>query len=221
LRVVGDPQTLAAKYAKDADEILYMDVTASLYQKNQILGLIRATSLSDVWIPLTVGGGIRSVGDVKEALRAGADKVAINTAATERPALIDECVQAFGSQCIVGSVQVRPLGHTWHAYTNTGRDRYGNALVWIENLIRRGIGELLITAVDRDGTMSGMDTGILKEIPSDVPVVLSGGCGSVEDALKAFRAGADGVALGQWLHTGGDLGKMKADLESLGVEVRA
>ena len=238
LRVVGDPHILAAKYtAMGADELLYMDVTASLYQRNSLLSLIRSTSVSEVWVPMTVGGGIRSVDDVQQALRAGADKVAINTAATERPALINECVKAFGSQCIVGQVDIKRMGPRmwpadrdkrgvvvmdlyWNAMVNNGRDAFRDAVIWIRELVDRGVGELLITSVDHDGTRAGMDYAFLNHINVEVPVVLSGGCSGAGDVERAFAAGADGIAIGRWLHDGGDLSRMKDDLDALGVEVR-
>ena len=243
LRVIGDPRTLATKYAAaGADELLYLDLTASLYGRNALLDLVRWTAGGEVWVPLTVGGGVRSAEDVRALLRAGADKVALNTAALARPALIRECAEAFGSQAIVVEVQAkrrgRPLGASriddlgrgrylpigsngWEAYSLGGREPSGrDACEWAREAAGRGAGEILLTSIDRDGTGLGFDLELLAALALDVPLIASGGCRGPADAQAALRLGADAVAIGTWLHRGGDLGAFKRALVEAGVEVR-
>jgi cyclase len=221
LRVVGDPHTLALRYAdQGADEILYLDVTASLYGRPAIHELVTRTA-RDVYVPLTVGGGIRTVADVRRLLRAGADKVAINTAALERPVFITELAKTFGSQALVVSVEIRAMHGSWDAYTNTGRDSARRALDWCIEAVERGAGELLVTSVDRDGTQQGLDLEFMATLSVvQVPVVLAGGFGDPDDAARAVTAGADAVAIGAWLHAGGRIQDVKDALAQAGREVR-
>lgn len=179
LRVIGDPSVLARKYYKNgADELLCMDIVASLYQRNFDFDLLR--SISDgIFIPITVGGGIRSINDINNALRAGADKVAINTHAIKNPSLLKEASKKFGSQCIVLSVEAkkRPDG-SWEAYTDGGREHTGiNAIEWIKKALGLGIGEIVITSIDNDGTRKGYDIELIQKISSfsTVPVIVYGG----------------------------------------------
>lgn len=240
LRVVGEPRALAQRYAAaGADELLYLDVTASLYKWKALLDLVRWTAEGEVWVPLTVGGGVRSVDDVRELLRAGADKVALNSAALARPALIRECAEAFGSQAIVVEVQAKrapeglgasrtgllgggrylPMG--WQAYSLGGREPSGrDAREWAREAAGRGAGEILLTSIDRDGTGLGFDLELVADLALDVPLVVSGGCRGPTDAQAALRLGADAVAIGTWLHRGGDLSAFKDALAGAGVEVR-
>jgi cyclase len=205
LRVIGDPWEHARRYYRDgADELLYMDVVASLYGRNNLLEVVRRTS-EEVFIPLTVGGGIRSVADAGEALRAGADKVAINTAAVRRPELISEVALKFGSQCMVLSIEAkrRPAGG-WEAYTDNGRERTGLDVVeWARRGAALGAGEILLTSVDREGTRRGFDLELIRAVTDavDVPVIASGGMGEVAHLIAAVRqGGADAVAIADVLH---------------------
>jgi imidazole glycerol-phosphate synthase subunit HisF len=184
LRVVGVPAEASRKYyAQGADEILYMDAVASLYDRNSLHDIVRQVA-QDVFVPLTVGGGIRSIDDIKAMLRAGADKVAINTAAIKRPALIKEAAFTFGSQCIVGSIEAKKLPNgTWEAYTDTARESTGiDAVEWALKLVELGAGELLITSIDHEGMKNGFETELIKRIADQVPVpvIACGGCGKPE-----------------------------------------
>jgi imidazole glycerol-phosphate synthase subunit HisF len=224
LRVIGDPRTLATRYAFDADELLYLDVTASLYGRNALLDLVRWTAGGEVWIPLTVGGGLRSVDDVRAVLRAGADKAALNTAALARPTLITDCAQAFGSQAIVASLEIKRTRVGWEPYALGGREVTGrDALAWAVECVERGAGELLVTSIDRDGTRAGFDVEFLAALAPlvTVPIVASGGCGVAADAVRAIRAGADAVAVATYLHSGGSMAAIKAALAAHHIEVRA
>jgi imidazole glycerol-phosphate synthase subunit HisF len=227
LRVMGDPQQFAQRYyAEGADEILYVDTVASLYGRNNILEVVRRT-VAAVFVPMTVAGGLRRLEDVRDALRSGADKVAINTAAVARPELIREVSLAFGSQCMVLSVQTKKIApDRWEAYTDNGRERSGrDALEWACQGVELGAGELLITSVDREGTQKGMDLDFLTRITArvDVPVIAGGGAGTPEHACRAItEAGADAVAIASMLHYGKyTVGEIKARLAQADVPVRS
>lgn len=226
LRVMGDPRTFARRYYdQGADEILYVDIVASLYGRNSLLDLVRRTA-EDVFVPMTVAGGIRSVEDVREALRSGADKVAINTAAVRDPELIRRVAEAFGSQCMVVDIQTKRTGPAqWEAYTDNGRERTGlDALEWAERAVALGAGELLITSVDREGTQRGMELDFLARVTRAVavPVIACGGVGSPEHARQAItEAGVDAVAVASILHYGKfSIGEIKAHLAAGEVAVR-
>ena len=226
LRVMGDPQAFARRYYEDGiDEILYIDIVASLYGRNNILDVVRRTA-ADVFVPLTVGGGLRSVDDVRDALRAGADKVAINTAAIARPELIREVAEAFGSQCVVVSIQTKRLGPgSWEAYTDNGREKTGlDALTWARRAEALGAGELLVTSVDREGTRKGIELEFLRRVTAAVrvPVIAGGGVGAPEHVREAIAAGgADAVAVASVLHYGlHTVGAIKSALAEAGVAVR-
>lgn len=205
LRVVGDPHEFAHRYyAAGADELIYMDIVASLYGRNSLTEIVRRTA-HDVFIPLTVGGGIRSTDDVTEMLRAGADKVAINTAAIKRPELISEISRRFGSQCCVVSVEAkrRPEGG-WEAYVDNGRERTGlDVISWVQQAEHLGAGELLVTSVDQEGTKRGFDVELLKAVTAAVhlPVIASGGMGNQEHFNAAVQeGGVDAVAIADVFH---------------------
>lgn len=204
LRVVGNPAELAKKYYNEgADEILYIDIVASLYERNNLMHIVEQTTAEGVYIPITVGGGIRTIFDIKQILRVGADKVAINTAATRNPNLIKEAARIFGSQCIVGSIEAKYKNGKWEAYTDNGREETGlDAIEWAKKLVELGAGEILITSVDRDGTEKGYDTELIQKITEavSVPVIASGGAGSIEDIQKCFETNCDGLAVGTILH---------------------
>jgi cyclase len=205
LRVVGKPEEMAKHYAESgADEILYMDTVASLYGRNQLEALLEKTC-EEIFVPITVGGGIGSVQDARRLFNAGADKIAINTAALKRPALINEMAEHFGSQAVVVSIEAKRAGNGWEAYMDNGRQRSGrDAITWGEDAVKRGAGEILLTSVDRDGTRRGFDIDLYATVaPSlPVPVTASGGCGSLEHLKAVLRAGADAVAVGSALHYG-------------------
>ena len=205
LRVIGDPHEYACKYYEQgADEIIYMDTVASLYGRNNLTEIVRHTS-QDVFIPMTVGGGVRSVKDVEILLRAGADKVAVNTAAVARPELISEIATHFGSQCMVLSIEAKQKRPDfWEAYTDHGREKSGlNVLEWAKRCEGLGAGEILLTSIDREGTRKGFDIDLVKTIASAVaiPVIASGGMGTVADLVKVVMQGkADAVAMSDILH---------------------
>ncbi len=207
LRVLGDPAFFARHYdAEGADELLYVDVVASLYERNSLLDIVARTA-RELFIPLTVAGGIRSLDDVRAALRAGADKVAVNTAAIRRPELITEAARRFGSSTIVVSIEAKRVGPgAWEPYVDGGRERSGrDALAWAVEAAERGAGEILVTSVDRDGTCQGLDVELVRRISAavEVPVIASGGTSSADDALRALTGGAaDAVAIGSLLHYG-------------------
>lgn len=205
LRKVGDPRQAAQRYCKaGADEIVLIDVVASLYGRNSLANIISDLT-RDIFIPITVVGGIRSLSDVEIALRAGADKVGINTAAIHRPELVREVARHFGSQCMVVSVEARSDGHGgWEALCESGRERTGrNAIDWIRNAVDLGAGEVLVTSVDRDGTGRGMDLDLLGRAAeaSSVPVIASGGVRTMAHIVDAFRlSDISAVALASALH---------------------
>ena len=205
LRKLGDPNEFARRYYETGvDELLYMDIVASLYERNSLTDVIRYTA-QNIFIPFTVGGGIRSVDDVEAILLAGADKVAINTAAVRRPQLISEAARRFGSQCVVLSIEAkrRPGGEGWEAYTDNGREHTGLDVVdWARQAAALGAGEILLTSVDQEGTRKGMDIQLISAV-SDVvcvPVITSGGVGEPKHVGEALRNGAHAVAVADALH---------------------
>jgi len=205
LRVIGDPQEYAARYYEaGADELIYMDIVASLYGRNNLSDII-SRAAENVFIPITVGGGIRSVEDARNILRSGADKVAINTAAVARPALISEVANRFGSQAMVLSVEAKQIGSgKWEAYTDNGRERTGlDVIEWVQRGVGLGAGEILLTSVDREGTRKGFDLDLIRQVSQavSVPVIASGGMGTADDFIAAAREGlADAVAMADVLH---------------------
>lgn len=226
LRVIGAPGDLARRYYEDGiDEIVYMDTVASLYGRNNILPVIEEAA-RDIFVPLTVGGGIRTVDDIVAALRAGADKVAINTAAIARPDFLKEAAETFGSQCIVLSVEAKRRGPgQWEALTDNGRERTGvQVLDWVAEAERLGIGEVLVTSVDCEGTRRGFDHELFRAIRSSVsvPVIGCGGAGRVEQVIDAVvRDGLDAVACASLLHYGhASVPEIKTALREAGVPVR-
>lgn len=205
LRVIGDPREYALKYyVAGADEIIYMDCVASLYGRNNLAEIVRYTS-EDTFIPMTVGGGIRSVADVEMLLRVGADKVAVNTAAIGRPELIAEIASRFGSQCMVLSIEAKNKGPgQWEAYTDNGREKSGLDVVeWAKRGAALGAGEILLTSIDREGTRKGFEVELIAAVSSvvSIPVIASGGMGKVADLVAAVKSGhADAVAMADILH---------------------
>lgn len=224
LRKMGDPQMFARKYYEEGiDEILYMDIVASLYGRNSLLNIVRNTT-EEVFIPITVGGGLRSVEDVRAVLEAGADKVAMNTAAIKEPHLINEVAKRFGSQCMVLSIEAKRCQNRWEAYYDNGREHSGLDVVeWAKKGEELGAGEILLTSVDREGMRQGMDTELIHAVSNAVaiPVIASGGCAGGEHAVLAAQAGATAVAVAGMLHYGNaTVGKLKRDILRKGGAVR-
>jgi imidazole glycerol-phosphate synthase subunit HisF len=202
LRVLGKPEIFARHYYEQgADELLFMDVVASLYGRNSLLDLIERTA-SEIFIPLAVGGGLRTLEDIRAVLRAGADKVTLNTAAVRRPELISQAARRFGSSTIVVSIEaIRRSDGSYEAYTDNGRERSGlEAVAWAVRAAEMGAGELVITAIDREGTGRGYDLTrrIAQAVP--VPVIACGGAGSVEHVAQVFHTGAAAAAMASLLH---------------------
>jgi imidazole glycerol-phosphate synthase subunit HisF len=205
LRVVGDPHEFALRYYQEgADELIYMDIVASLYGRNNLSEIV-SRAADRIFIPITVGGGIRSVDDARHILRSGADKIAINTAAVARPELISEVAHHFGSQAMVLSVEAKQIADgKWEAYTDNGRERTGLDVVdWVKKGVALGAGEVLITSVDREGTKKGFDTHLVKSVSDsvEVPVIASGGMGKEEDLVDVvLSGGVQAVAIADVLH---------------------
>lgn len=204
LRVLGKPENYAKQYLEQgADELMYQDVVASLYGRNSLLDIVSRTA-NEISIPLTVGGGIRTLDDIRALLRAGADKVAINTAAVARPDFIREAAHAFGSSTIVIAVEaIRENNGIYLAYTDNGREHTGlDAFAWAEQAAALGAGEIIATSVDREGTGLGYDADLIRGIASrvSIPVVAHGGAGKADDVADAVSAGADAVCLASILH---------------------
>lgn len=227
LRVIGDPGEYARRYyAAGADELLYVDVVASLYRRNSLHDVVQSAG-RDVFIPMTVAGGIRSVDDVRGLLRSGADKVGINTAATRRPDLISEVSGRFGAQCMVLSIEAKARGdYRWEALTDNGRERTGlDVIEWAQRGVELGAGEILLTSVDREGTRRGFDVDLVKAVSESVtvPVIASGGMDGPGDAVRVvLEGGADGVAMADALHYERfSLGEIRAKVREAGVEVRS
>lgn len=205
LRVVGNPKERALEYYKQgADEILYIDIVASLYQRNLDFELLKSVT-EGIFIPFTVGGGIRSINDINNALRAGADKVAINTYATKHSEFISEAVKKFGSQCIVLYIEAKKVRPgVWEAYTDGGREHSGiDAIQWAHKAIELGAGEILITSIDQDGTRKGYDMELVRTISefAPIPVIAHGGAGSMESVATAITEGkTDAVSASSIFH---------------------
>jgi len=206
LRDIGDPVALAERYeASGADEIVYLDISASAEERATLLDLARRTA-ERLFIPLTIGGGIRSSDDVARALRAGADKVGINTAAVETPEVLTDCAERFGAQCVVASIDAKRDGEMWRVYTRGGRTPTAlDAIAWARECVRRGAGEILLTSIDRDGARTGYDLELTSAIADavDVPVIASGGAGSAADVCDAITRGhADAALVAGIVHDG-------------------
>jgi cyclase len=229
IRDAGDPVELAAHYDREgADELVFLDITATHEKRDTIVALARATA-DDVFVPFTIGGGIRTVEDAQAVLDAGADKVSVNSAAVARPELIEELASVFGAQCVVLAIdaKARPVGaadRSWEVFVAGGRTGTGrDAVAWAREGVQRGAGEILLTSMDRDGTSDGYDlelTGAVCEAVS-VPVIASGGAGELEHLVAALRAGADAVLCASIFHYGRhSVAEAKAHLASAGIPVR-
>lgn len=206
LAISGNAIELAKRYSDEgADELIFLDITATNDKRSTVFELTREVS-KKISIPFTIGGGIRTVGDIKTALLSGADKVAINSAAYFDKNLISESANIFGSQCIVLAVDVKNTNGKWEVYINGGRTKINkNAIEWIREVIEKGAGEILLTSIDRDGTKAGFDTELIK-ITSDtvsVPIIASGGAGTLSDFADVFQNGnADGALAASIFHNG-------------------
>jgi len=225
LRDAGDPVELACRYdAAGADELVFLDITATSDKRETVVDLARRTA-DDVFIPFTIGGGIRSVEDAQAVLDAGADKISINSAALARPELIDELAGTLGAQCVVLAIDAKAQGDgTWEAYVAGGRRPTGrDAVAWAQEGVERGAGEILLTSMDRDGTNSGYDLPLTRAVADtvSVPVIASGGAGGLEDLVEAIEAGADAVLCASIFHYGQHtLAEVKEHLARAGVQVR-
>lgn len=226
LRKLGDPHDFAKEYYEAGiDEILYLDIVASLYNRNNLSHILRRTT-EDIFIPITVGGGLRTLEDVHAVLAQGADKVAINTAAIKNPELITQVAQAYGSQCMVLSIQAkrRRDAEGWEAYYDNGREHSGlDVVTWARRGVALGAGEILLTSVDREGLGRGMEDELIRQVADavPVPVIAAGGAGSAGDIAAAVKAGAAAVALSSLLHYRRmSVGELKQALIGQGVEVR-
>jgi cyclase len=228
LRDMGDPVALARTYYEQgADEITFLDVTATVDERSTTYDIVRRTA-EEVFIPLTVGGGVRTADDVARLLAVGADKVGVNSAAIARPALIDEIADRFGAQVLVLSLDVRRDPRAASGFTVTthgGRTLTTlDAVAWAAEAVDRGAGELLVNSIDADGTRAGFDLELVSRIraAATVPLIASGGAGHVDDFAPAVRAGADAVLAASVFHTGAiTIGEVKSAMAAAGIEVRA
>ena len=227
LRVIGSPSEHALRYyLQGAAELLYMDCVASLYGRNHLSEIV-SSAAENIFVPMTVGGGIRSVDDATQILRAGADKVAINTAAVSNPQLITDIARRFGSQCMVLSVEAKKIAPwRWEVYTDNGRERTGiDVIDWVKRGATLGAGEILLTSVDREGTRKGFDTDLVRTVSAEVsvPVIASGGMGKSQDMVDVvLDGGADAVAMADILHYKRvGIGDIRAHARAAGLGVRA
>jgi cyclase len=228
LRDAGDPVELAARYdAAGADELVLLDITATSDTRETVVELARRVA-DELFIPFTIGGGIRSVADAQAVLDAGADKVSVNSAALRRPELLSELAARFGTQCVVLAIDAkgnRSSDSGWEAFLAGGRTATGrDAVAWAAEGAARGAGEILLTSMDRDGTSEGYDLALTAAVAAavEVPVIASGGAGDVDDLRAALEAGADAVLCASILHYGElTVGEIKASLAGAGVPVRA
>jgi cyclase len=224
LRDAGDPVELAARYdASGADELVLLDITATSDKRETVVELARRAA-DEMFIPFTIGGGIRSVADAQAVLDAGADKVSVNSAALARPELIDELAGHFGAQCVVLAIDAKAAGERWEAYVAGGRSSTGrDAVQWASEGVERGAGEILLTSMDRDGTNAGYDLLLTSAVSEavGVPVIASGGAGRLSDLTDALVAGADAVLCASIFHYGQHtVAEAKRELAGQGIAVR-
>ncbi len=227
LRDAGDPVELAARYdAEGADELVFLDITASSDGRDTMVEVARRTA-EEVFIPFTVGGGIRRLDDARRLLRAGADKVSVNTSAVDRPELIGELAGEYGAQCVVCAIdaKARPEGAGWEVYVHGGRTPTGrDAVAWAEEAVQRGAGEILLTSMDRDGTRDGYDCALTRTVADavSVPVIASGGVGTLTHLVEGvLDGGADAVLAASIFHFAQHtVAEAKAALQAAGITVR-
>ncbi|WP_375759068.1 imidazole glycerol phosphate synthase subunit HisF [Corallococcus exercitus] len=226
LRDVGDPVELARRYEEaGADEVTFLDISASAEERQTLWDLVQRTA-ERLFIPLTVGGGVRTVDDVGRALRAGADKVSINSAAVATPELLTGCAERFGAQCVVASIDAKREGDRYRVYTHGGRRPTDlDAVAWAKECVRRGAGEVLLTSIDRDGARTGYDLDLTRAVAEavDVPVIASGGAGRAEHVRDALTLGAaDAALVAGILHDGlTTVGALKSLLKDNGISIRS
>jgi len=226
LRDAGDPVEVARRYDEQgADELAFLDIQASVETRGLLYDMIEAVA-DQVFIPLTVGGGVTHVDDIRALLNAGADKVSINTAGVRNPALIEDAASHYGAQCIVSAIDARQAGpDRWEVYTHGGRNATGlDAVAWARRVVELGAGEILLTSMDRDGVKSGFDLELTRAVVDavDVPVIASGGVGTLEHLVEGIlRGGADAVLAASIFHYGEfTVGEAKAAMAAAGIEVR-
>lgn len=225
LRKLGNPHDFALRYYEQGiDELLYVDIVASLYERNSIVDLIREHT-RDIYVPITVGGGIRSFSDARSVLLAGGDKIAINTAALKHSAIFREISEQFGSQSVVAYIEAKNVAQNkWEAYYDNGREKSGRDVIeWAQEAVFMGAGEILLTSVDKEGTAKGIDTALLTALAEKltVPIIVSGGVGKIQDIEHAFNSGADAVACAHILHYNlYTIYDIKKHLFSCGIHVR-
>jgi imidazole glycerol-phosphate synthase subunit HisF len=227
LRDVGDPAEMAVAYEREgADEICFLDISASADERATLLDVVRKTA-EQLFIPLSVGGGVRTADDVGRALRAGADKVSVNTAAVEQPRVLTDAAARFGSQCVVASIDAKRRGDgDWEVYVRGGRQPTGlNAVAWARECVQRGAGEILLTSIDRDGARIGYDLELTQAVAGavDVPVIASGGAGSPAHVPQVLRGtDADAALVAGILHEGvTTIGAIKEAMRAAGLATRA
>jgi imidazole glycerol-phosphate synthase subunit HisF len=224
IRDAGDPVELAERYdAEGADELVFLDITATHEKRDTMVELARRTA-DNVFVPFTIGGGIRSVADAQAVLDAGADKVSVNSAAVARPELLDELAERFGAQCVVLAIDAKARADGWEVFVAGGRTATGrNAVAWAQEGVERGAGEILLTSMDRDGTNDGYDLGLTRAVAEavGVPVIASGGAGALEHLVDALAAGADAALCASIFHYGQHtVGEAKEHLAAAGIAVR-
>jgi imidazole glycerol-phosphate synthase subunit HisF len=225
IRDAGDPVELAIRYEQEGgDELVFLDITASHEKRDTIVDLARRTA-NDVFVPFTIGGGIRSVADAQAVLDAGADKVSVNSAAVARPELIGEMAEVFGSQCVVLAIDARGRPGGYEVYVNGGRTPVGrDAVEWAREGVERGAGEILLTSMDRDGTEDGYELALTRAVADavDVPVIASGGAGTLDHLVEAVEQGhADAVLCASIFHYGAyTVGEAKERMRAAGIPVR-
>jgi cyclase len=225
LRDVGDPAALAARYEREgADEVVFLDISASAEGRSTLLEVARRTA-ERLFVPLTIGGGVRTADDVGRALRAGADKVSINSAAVSRPEVLTEAADRFGAQCVVASIDAKREGGAWTVYTHGGRRRTSlEAVAWARECVRRGAGEVLLTSIDRDGARAGYDLALTRAVAEavSVPVIASGGAGELDHLVDAVEDGhADAVLCASIFHYGQHtVAEAKERMNEAGIPVR-
>lgn len=224
IRDAGDPVELAAHYdAQGADELVFLDITATADKRATVVELARRAA-DDVFVPFTIGGGVRAVEDAQAVLDAGADKVSVNSAAVERPGLLDELARVFGAQCVVLAIDAKRTSDTWEVHVAGGRTPTGrDAVAWAREGVERGAGEILLTSMDRDGTKDGYDLELTRAIADavDVPVIASGGAGEPQHLIDGFAAGADAALCASIFHYGAyTVPDVKRALAEAGLPVR-
>jgi cyclase len=224
IRDAGDPVELAERYDREgADELVFLDITATSDKRDTIVELARRTA-DEVFVPFTIGGGIRSVADAQAVLDAGADKVSVNSAAVARPELVDELATVFGVQCVVLAVDAKRVGAGWEVFVAGGRRGTGrDAVLWAREAVERGAGEILLTSMDRDGTNDGYDLALTRAVAEavGVPVIASGGAGTLDHLGEALAAGADAALVASLFHFGHyTVGEAKQHLARMGFPVR-